>query len=97
MGVDFEERVNFERLRKERLAKAKAALETSKLGSLVCYDFDNIRYITSTTIGEWARNKITAIVFYPEGKNPFSSIQEPLPRRSLVPGLRTGHFLPLGP
>ena len=43
MGVDFEERVNFERLRNERLAKAKASLKASTLGSLVCYDFDNIR------------------------------------------------------
>ena len=33
MGVDFEERVNFERLRNERLAKAKAALKASALGS----------------------------------------------------------------
>jgi len=70
MGVDFEERVNFERLRKERLAKARAALETSKLGSLVCYDFDNIRYITGTTIGEWARNKMNRYCILPKGQDP---------------------------
>ena len=70
MGVDFEERVNFERLRKERLAKAKAALETSNLGSLVCYDFDNIRYITGTTIGEWARNKMNRYCILPRDGVP---------------------------
>ena len=70
MGSDFEERVNFEKLRNERLAKAKAALEESRLGSLVCYDFDNIRYITGTTIGEWARNKMNRYCILPRGAEP---------------------------
>jgi Xaa-Pro dipeptidase len=65
MGVDFEERVNFERLRTERLAKAKAALKASRLGSLVCYDFDNIRYITGTHVGEWCRNKMNRYCILP--------------------------------
>jgi len=70
MGVDFEERVNFERLRNERLAKAKAALKTSTLGSLVCYDFDNIRYITGTHIGEWCRNKMNRYCILPRDAEP---------------------------
>ena len=70
MGVDFEERVNFERLRKERLEKAKAALKTSDLGSLICYDFDNIRYITGTHVGEWCRNKMNRYCILPKGAEP---------------------------
>jgi Xaa-Pro aminopeptidase len=70
MGADFEERVNFDRLRKERLAKAKSALDASNLGSLICYDFDNIRYITGTTIGEWARNKMNRYCILPRGAEP---------------------------
>ena len=70
MGVDFEERVNFDRLRRERLAKAKEALKASDLGSLVCYDFDNIRYITGTTIGEWARNKMNRYCILPRDGEP---------------------------
>jgi Xaa-Pro dipeptidase len=70
MGVDFEERVNFERLRKDRLDKAKAALKASNLGSLVCYDFDNIRYITGTHIGEWCRNKMNRYCILPKGGEP---------------------------
>jgi Xaa-Pro aminopeptidase len=70
MGVDFEERVNFDRLRKERLEKAKAALKASGLGSLVCYDFDNIRYITGTTIGEWCRNKMNRYCILPIDGEP---------------------------
>ena len=70
MGVDFEERVNFERLRRDRLDKAKAALKASNLGSLVCYDFDNIRYITGTHIGEWCRNKMNRYCILPKGGEP---------------------------
>ena len=43
MGVDFEERVNFERLRRERLKRAKEQVEAYSLGALLCFDFDNIR------------------------------------------------------
>jgi Xaa-Pro dipeptidase len=70
MGVDFEERVNFERLRKERLDKAKAALKASELGALICYDFDNIRYITGTHVGEWCRNKMNRYCILPKGAEP---------------------------
>lgn len=70
MGVDFEERVNFDRLRRERLEKAKAALKASGLGSLVCYDFDNIRYITGTSVGEWCRNKMNRYCILPSGGEP---------------------------
>lgn len=48
MAVDWEQRVDFSRLRTERLAKAKAALEASELGALLFFDPNNIRYITST-------------------------------------------------
>src|SRR5262245_12020407 len=58
MNVDFEERVDFDRLRAWRLGRARAALEASDLGALLLFDMNNIRYVTSTTIGEWARDKI---------------------------------------
>src|SRR5216110_1016921 len=51
--VDFEERVNFRRLYDYRLARTRAALAQSGLGALLCFDQHNIRYITSTVIGEW--------------------------------------------
>ncbi len=57
--VDFEERVDFRRLHDYRLARTRAALANSGLGALLCFDQHNIRYITSTVIGEWARDKLT--------------------------------------
>ncbi len=58
MGVDFEERVDFRRLHRYRLGRAKQALEKSELGALLVFDVNNIRYLTSTKIGEWERDKL---------------------------------------
>ncbi|HEX3467396.1 MAG TPA: M24 family metallopeptidase, partial [Candidatus Elarobacter sp.] len=59
MGVDFEQRVDFDRLRSYRLGRARAALEASELGALLLFDVNNVRYVTSTAIGEWSRDKMT--------------------------------------
>ncbi|MGZ5250052.1 MAG: hypothetical protein ACXWIQ_07260, partial [Caldimonas sp.] len=59
MQVDFEERVNFRRLHDYRLARTRDSLARSGLGALLCFDQHNIRYTTSTVIGEWARDKLT--------------------------------------
>jgi Xaa-Pro dipeptidase len=57
--VDFEERIDFRRLHDYRLARVRAALSQSGLGALLSFDQHNIRYTTSTVIGEWARDKLT--------------------------------------
>ena len=59
MQVDFEERVDFRRLHDYRLARTRNALAKSGLGALLVFDQHNIRYISSTVIGEWARDKLT--------------------------------------
>jgi Xaa-Pro aminopeptidase len=58
MAVDFEERVDFRRLHRYRLGRARQALAKSELGALLVFDNNNIRYLTSTAIGEWARDKM---------------------------------------
>jgi Xaa-Pro aminopeptidase len=70
MAVDFEERVNYDRLRDYRLARARAALERSELGALLVFDVNNIRYLTGTTIGEWARDKFTRYALLARGAEP---------------------------
>ena len=57
MQVDFEERVDFRRLHEYRLARTRNALSKSKLGALLVFDQYNMRYISSTVIGEWARDR----------------------------------------
>jgi len=56
--VDFEERVEFRRLHRYRLARTRQSLAKSGLGAVLCFDQHNIRYISSTVIGEWARDKL---------------------------------------
>ena len=58
MQVDFEERVDFRRLHAYRLGRTRQALARSGLGALLTFDQHNIRYISSTVIGEWARDKL---------------------------------------
>ena len=68
--VDWEERVNPDRLRTYRLQRAKAALAASDVGALLLFDFNNIRYVTSTHIGEWARDKMTRFALLTRGGEP---------------------------
>ncbi len=57
-SVDFERRVDHDRLRRYRLSRTRDALKTSNCGSLLTFDVNNIRYISGTKIGEWERDKM---------------------------------------
>ena len=70
MAVDWEERVNIERLRQERLARVKNALKKSEIGALLCFDMNNIRYITATHIGTWAMDKLVRFSLLPQDDDP---------------------------
>ncbi|TMF63548.1 MAG: aminopeptidase P family protein, partial [Chloroflexi bacterium] len=58
MHVDWEERVDFRRLHEYRLKRSRDAIASAGLGAVLVFDMNNIRYITSTHIGEWARDKV---------------------------------------
>ncbi len=70
MNVDFEERWNVDRLRSYRIGRARHALAASDVGALLLFDFNNIRYVTSTHIGEWARDKMTRYALLTRGGDP---------------------------
>ena len=55
--VDWEQRLDFDKLRADRLVKLKVELEKSDVGALLAFDFANIRYMSSTHIGTWAIDK----------------------------------------
>ena len=57
MGVDWEQRVDFDRLRNYRVARVKEQLAQTDLGGILLFETSNIRYLTSTHIGYWAFNK----------------------------------------
>jgi Xaa-Pro aminopeptidase len=70
MAVDWEERGNIDRLRRERLDRIKVALKKSELGALLCFDMNNIRYITATHIGTWAMDKLVRFSLLPQDDEP---------------------------
>jgi Xaa-Pro aminopeptidase len=72
MGVDWEQRVDFDRLRRERLARVKKFLKQSNIGALLCFDMNNIRYITNTTIGTWAIDKLGRFCLLPQDDDPIN-------------------------
>jgi Xaa-Pro aminopeptidase len=69
-AVDWEQRVDLHRLRTDRLARIRAALEQSSVGSLLTFDFSNIRYLTATHIGTWAMDKLIRFAVLPRGGEP---------------------------
>src|SRR5256714_6682867 len=69
-AVDWEERVDLNRLREQRLARLKETLDRSALRGLLTFDFANIRYMTSTHIGTWAMDKLIRFALLPRGGEP---------------------------
>src|SRR5487761_528554 len=70
MAVDWEQRIDFDRLRRERLARIKSLLEKSEVGALLCFDMNNVRYITATHIGTWAQDKNSRFTLLSRGAEP---------------------------
>jgi Xaa-Pro aminopeptidase len=70
MAVDWETRVDYDRLRTYRLQRAQAQLEKHHIGAFLCFEFYNIRYITGLHIGEWARDKMNRYALLPRGQEP---------------------------
>lgn len=70
MGVDFEKRVDFRRLHRYRLARARQALAASHCGALLLFDTNNIRYVTGTKIGEWERDKLCRFALLRANEEP---------------------------
>lgn len=70
-NVDFEERVDFNRLHRYRIARAQQALKDSDLGAVLCFDNNNIRYLTSSVIGEWSRDKFARYSLFTGNSDPY--------------------------
>jgi Xaa-Pro aminopeptidase len=70
MAVDWEQRIDFDRLRRARLARAQALLAKSEMGALLCFDMNNVRYLTATHIGTWAQDKANRFTLLPQNDEP---------------------------
>lgn len=68
---DWERGIDYDRLFKARLKRAQEAIGFAGLGAVLCFNFDNIRYVTGTHIGEWARDKFMRYALCPADGPPF--------------------------
>ena len=55
-GADWQHRVDFDRLRGERLDRLRAQMKADDLGALVLFAGANIRYATASYQGNWKYN-----------------------------------------
>jgi len=69
-GVDWQYRVDFERLRRDRLQRTRDQLEAFDLGALVLFAGANIRYVTGSYQGNWKYNINIRYVVLPRGGEP---------------------------
>lgn len=69
-GTDWQARVDFDRLRRDRLARARMMMEKHDLGALVCFVGENVRYITSVYQGNWKNNIFIRYCVLPRGGDP---------------------------
>jgi Xaa-Pro aminopeptidase len=69
-STDWQARVDFDRLRRDRLARARMMMEKHDLGALVCFVGENVRYITSVFQGNWKNNIFIRYCVLPRDGEP---------------------------
>ena len=89
-SVDFERRIDHDRLRRYRLSRTRQALQNSPAGTLLLFDVNNIRYVSATKIGEWERDKMCRFCLLTAAMHhkKFSDWLEPDHCRAGVVGMR---------
>lgn len=70
MIVDWEQRIDVDRMRRDRLARLKSQLHRSEVGAVLAFDFSNIRYMTATHIGTWAMDKMIRFALLTRESDP---------------------------
>ncbi len=69
-ATDWQARVDFDRLRRDRLRRARAMMEKHDLGALVCFVGENVRYITAVFQGNWKNNIFIRYCVLPRDGEP---------------------------
>jgi Xaa-Pro aminopeptidase len=99
MATDVEQRIDFDAMRKYKLARMQEQLAAKNLGAVLCFDPDNIRYVTTTHLAEWARDKMVRWCVLPRGGEPvlFEVGTAAEAKRLLCPWLKRGNIRPSRP
>ena len=51
-------------------ARSRNCWRSPQLGALLCFDMNNVRYITATHIGTWAQDKVSRFTLLPQNDEP---------------------------
>ncbi len=71
MEVDYEERINFSRLREKRVKKIKKEMKKSNLGCLLLFESGNKRYATSTAVASPEVDNMGRYAIVPRDGEPY--------------------------
>lgn len=69
-STDWQARVDFDRLRRDRLARARMMMDKHDLGAVVCFVGENVRYITGVYQGNWKNNIFIRYCVLPRDGDP---------------------------
>jgi len=95
MGVDWEERIDFDRMRRERVAKAKKALEECDVDVLFVFRTEDARYLTGfRTHLHPAAMLGNAVVVLPKGHDPILYTMDWEHCKMRMPWLASGQVKP---
>ena len=70
MAKDCEIRIDYDKLRKDRVRKTSEQMVKEGIATLLVFDQDWIRYITSTKVNDWANNKLLRSALMVAGEKP---------------------------
>lgn len=70
MAKDCEIRIDYDKLRKDRVRKTNEQMTKEGIATLLVFDQDWIRYITSTKVNDWANNKLLRSALMVAGEEP---------------------------
>ncbi len=69
-ATDWQARVDFARMRRDRLQRARDQMEDHDLGGLILFVGENIRYVTGVWQGNWKNNIFIRYCVLPRGGEP---------------------------
>ena len=94
MGVDWEERINFDRMRRDRLRKAHEAMEAAGLDALFVFALEDVRYLTGfrSHLGPTTILGLAAAVL-PRGGDPILCTLDKEHARTRMPWLKSENIL----
>jgi len=94
IGVDWEERIDFDRMRRERLARAQAAMDEAGVDVLFVFAWEDVRYLTGfrSHLGPVATLGLVAAVL-PRGGEPILCTLDQKHAIERMPWLRPENIL----